>query len=164
MRPAPLGTLPLLLSTATCLVLFAGCARDQSLHSSQNGLTVPVAHSPVEPSRLTHAEDEVAYLQIVQERIPERAADEPFLRLVLGKYRQHKLRVQALSIQFRHQYPSATEGEIAVLARDAVTREENERQDAITRTILSAPPTSAGPPSMHCFSDRIFRTTYTDCY
>jgi len=31
-------------------------------------------------------------------------------------------------------------------------REQNERQDAVTKTILSAPPTSSDSFPMHCFS------------
>jgi len=54
--------------------------------------------------------------------------------------------------------------EIAILARDAASREARERQDAITRSILSAPPTSSDSFPMHCFSDKVFGTIYTDCY
>lgn len=90
--------------------------------------------------------------------------DEGQGRLALGYHRRLNLRTQALAIQLRHQYPSATQEEIAVLAHDALMREQNERQDAVTKTILSAPPTSSDSFPMHCFSDKVFGTIYTDCY
>jgi hypothetical protein len=114
--------------------------------------------------RLARTDEEVVFLQILQSRNPAWATDEGKLQLALGYHRQLNLRTQALAIQFRHQYPAATKEEIAVLVQDAMVRGQNERDDAITRSLLSAPPTSSAPSSMHCFSDRIFGTTFTDCY
>lgn len=144
---------------AVCLALLAGCASEPSTHPAP-----PAPSAPVDIYQLAQTEDEVTYLQTLLFQNPEWAANEKVLRQALGYHRAWVMRTQALAIQFRHQYPSATQEEIAVLARDAASREARDRQDAITRSILSAPPSSSGPSPVHCFSDKVFGTIYTDCY
>lgn len=149
---------------AICFVLLGGCANEPSIHPAPAPPATSGARAPVDIYHLAQTDDEVAYLQILQRQNPQWATDESKFRLALGYHRQLKLRTQALAIQFRHQYPSATEEEINLLAWDAASREARERQDAITRSILSAPPTSSDSFPMHCFSDKVFGTIYTDCY
>ncbi len=146
------------------LVLLAGCATEPSTHPTRVSPASSAARASVDIYQLAQTEDEVAFLQIVQSQNPQWAADENNLRFALAYHRQLNLRTQALTIQFRHQYPSATEEEIRILTRDAVSREANERQDATTRAILSAPPAPSGASPVHCFSDKVFGTIYTDCY
>ncbi len=159
LRNGVAGTKVLLLSAVASLVLLQGCASELPTPPP-----VKETRSPVDVRRLTTIPEEMYYLQYVVEQNPEWATNENALRIALGVHRQLNLRTQALAIQFRHQYPSATEEEIAILARDAASREARERQDAITRSILSAPPTSSDSFPMHCFSDKVFGTIYTDCY
>lgn len=158
LRSGGAGTKVLLLSAVALLMLVPGCA------SEPTAQPVAAAPPPVDIYQLAQTDDEVAYLQILQRQNPQWATDESKFRLALGYHRQLKLRTQALAIQFRHQYPSATKEEIDVLAWDAASREAQERQDAITRSILSAPPTSSDSFPVHCFSDKFFGTVYTDCY
>lgn len=147
------------LSVAGCFVLLVGCASEPNTNPAP-----PAPSPPVDIYQLAQTDDEVAYLQILQRQNPQWATDESKFRLALGYHRQLKLRTLALAIQFRHQYPSATKEEIDVLAWDAASREAQARQDAITRSILSAPPTSSDSFPVHCFSDKVFGTIYTDCY
>lgn len=151
-------------SVAVGLVLLAGCASEPSTHPAPAVPVTGAGRATVDIYQLARTEDEVAFLQIVQSQNPQWAADENNLRFALAYHRQLNLRTQALAIQFRHQYPSATEEEIRILTRDAVSREANERQDATTRAILSAPPAPSGASPVHCFSDKVFGTIYTDCY
>lgn len=154
------GIKVLLLSAVASLMLLPGCASEPTAHPIPALEVLP----PVDIYQLAQTDDEVAYLQILQRQNPQWATDESKFRLALGYHRQLKLRTQALAIQFRHQYPSATKEEIDVLAWDAASREAQARQDAITRSILSAPPTSSDSFPVHCFSDKVFGTIYTDCY
>ncbi len=164
LRSGRLGRIGQFRSVAVCLVLLAGCATEPSTHPTRVSPASSAARAPVDIYQLAQTEDEIVFLQILQSKNPEWAAHEGNLRFALAYHRHRKLRTQALAIQFRHQYPSATEEEIRILTRDAVSREANERQDATTRAILSAPPAPSGASPVHCFSDKVFGTIYTDCY
>lgn len=153
-----------LLSAFACLVLLSGCVSESNSHPASVSPTASANRGPVDIYQLAKTEDEAAFLQILQSENPQWATDEGKLRLALRYHRHLNLRTQALAIQFRHQYPSATEEEIRILTRDAVSREANERQDATTRALLSAPPAPSGASPVHCFSDKVFGTIYTDCY
>lgn len=164
LRSGGTGRTEQFLLLAGCLALLAGCASEPSTHHAPASPATSADRAPVDVYQLARTEDEVAFLQILLSQNPEWAGDEGMLRRALAYHRQLNLRTQALAIQLRHQYPAATQEEIAVLVQDAVIREKNERQDAITRSILSAPPASSGSSPTHCFSDKVFGTIYTDCY
>lgn len=151
-------------SVSFCLVLLAGCATEPSTHPTPVSPATSAARASVDIYQLAQTEDEIVFLEILQSKNPQWASDEDKVRRALGYHRQLNLRTKALAIQFRHQYPSATEEEIRILTSDAVSREANERQDATTRAILSAPPAPSGASPVHCFSDKVFGTIYTDCY
>lgn len=164
LRKRGAGRIAQFLSVAGCLVLLPGCASEPHTHPVPPSPATSASRTPVDIYQLAQTEDEVTYLQNLLFQNPEWAANEKILRQALGYHRAWVMRTQALAIQFRHQYPSATEEEIAVLARDGASREARDRQDAITRSILSAPPASSGSSPVHCFSDKVFGTIYTDCY
>jgi hypothetical protein len=65
--------------------------------------------------------DELQMLHQFKAEHPE--ANEEDLTMALEVYRAAQLRRQALTIQFGHQYPNATAGEVNILVDDQMARE-----------------------------------------
>lgn len=86
-------------------------------------------------------------------------ADKDGMSAFLGSFRSAQRRAHALKVQFRHQYPRATEQELTLLVDDQMAREG--------ATMFAMPPASStglGLQGIDCTSLRLQNMTHTSCY
>lgn len=110
---------------------------------------------------MTSDENELSMLRTKQRAYPQHQTNEVFLSVMLDSFRTYKRGYQANLIKARHDYPKATEKELAVLANDATIRQM--KQD-IAREEAAGPPMGMAPQSIHCTSMNMGLFQSTDCY